>query len=241
MKMRPASPALGLLLASLLAGCGGGGSGGDAGIPSTTNYAVASAYRNFASASFDITATGTGSDSNRYTVRVQQERLSDAAFPVTGNTARVIRQTLTVSAAGRTATTAGNQYFDAVTLAPLGSYVPETGECTRTTGYTPLPAVANVGANGALGTESDLAACSPTAAVTDTTNTRWSLEAARGADGGSFALLCQGSEAVASANSPSGAVSICIEIATDGSLGNRLRFFTRIANSPLFELTATNY
>jgi len=241
MKIRPASPALGLLLASLLAGCGGGGSSSDAGIPSTTSYAVGAAYRNFVSATKDITASGTGSDGNRYTFRLQQQPLAAAAFPVTGATASVVRQTVTLTGPGSSGGSSVNTYYDTGTFAPLGSFDPATGACSRVTGYTALPATANIGATGALSTDVDLSTCSTAAAQTGSTDTRWSLEGARGTDGTSFALLCQSATLAATATSPSSAISICIEISTDGTLGNRLRFYTRISNTPLFELTATNY
>ena len=226
-----------LLAAAALGGCGGGG-GSDAGLSLSTPYAVAAGYRNLLGATRDVTLTGPGSDGDPYSVRITLQPIAGAVFPVGNVSAARTRQVLTLTNTRTRVTNSitADGYYDAATATPIGS-VDDMGSCTRINSFKALPASATVGTSDTLSTEVDLASCTAGAAETASLSNRWSLEAGTGG----FALLCQNTNIPASSTAPTTLFSVCFEIAADGSLGNRARFYTKISTLPLFELTATNY
>ena len=220
-----------LAAATLVSGCGGGG--GDAGIPGTAQYAVQSAYRNLLNATATWSVTGTGSDAAAYRIDLGLRPATAAVFAVTGATGSVSEQFQRLVRNGAVLGEGTTRvFFNAGTLALLGSDEGD-GTCSVATGNTALPMTATIGASGALTSDNDLAACSAGAAVIGSSTTTWSLEAESG-----FALLCLNVALRNAAGASDGSGAQCIEIASDGALGARVRMRIDFTG---FSLTARNY
>ena len=224
-----------LLVAAILAGCGGGGS--DAGVPGTASYAVAAANHNWLTSGGQWTTTGRGSDGQNYSLTFSSQPLANGVFALTGATTARTQQSLTFAVVGGQSITSGVvQYFNAATDALIGDFDAGEGSCSRTDTNGVLPATAAIGAGGTLYTESLLASCNPTAAVVSADTVTWSLE-----NDGGVILMCQNSVSPeAAGTTSSGTVGLCVEINGAGALGSRARVSVSLPGLP-FSLTTRNY
>jgi predicted small secreted protein len=220
--------------AAALAGCGGGGDGAGSDV-SVGPYQIKTAVRNLVTtANSWATISGRGSDGNTYALTLSSAPLSDGVFAVTGATTARYAQTSTVRInAGTPSTTTSTGYYNASDVTPVGSSSSD-GTCSLVTASTVLPDLANLGASGAFGNSSKLAACSSSATVTATSTTTWSMESESG-----VALLCSNTQYLTGASL--GIESDCYEITTSGALGTRARVSITVTSPASFTLVARNY
>jgi hypothetical protein len=221
-----------LLLAAAglaLAACSGGG--GDASPP--TQYAVSAALNHWFTGTASWAMSGTGSDGASYTVTVSTAPTTAGPFPVDGTVAARSTQTFAIDRAGvPIGGVVQTLYFNSASGAVVGlSY--DDGSCASATSNTALPASAAVGDSGAQFSELDLDSCTANAAAVGTTVNRWSLESDAG-----VVLMCWNLAAQDLSGVANGTQSVCVEIAADGTLGNRARYALSASG---FAINARNY
>ena len=206
---------LSTLASLLMTACGGGG--GDELSPGP--YAANTALHRL------LVTGGTWSNlrgvanGQPFTATIAYAPAPSGLFPVTGTFAMQSIQTVAITAAGVTGSVSETIYY--VPLAQTDAFIglQVDGLCSVATSNTAVPAAASIGASGPIFAESDLDGCAGTSIALGTTANTWSLEADNG-----VALICWNRAARDLGGTPSGAGSICVEIAVDGTLGTRARF-----------------
>ncbi len=205
-------PALAWLL--LAAACGGGGDGGSG--PSQGPYAANEGFRRLLvfGGSWNLHGNAAGQP---FTMTLAFAPAPIAPFPVDGTLASRSVQTLSLTSGGLTSTSTETIYYAAQTNAIVGLDI--DGACSVATANTAVPATASIGDSGPIFTESDLDGCLATSTSLGTTTNTWSLEVDSGVP-----LLCWNLAAKDPAGTSTGTASTCLEIAVNGTLGNRARF-----------------
>jgi hypothetical protein len=198
-----------------LAACGGGG--GDT--PAPTSYAALAAQRHLLTEAGSWTMTGAVAGGSSYTVNLAFAPQSAQAFAIGGVVASRSKQTITVTQDGTLLPGIElTHYFDAANLAFIGTDNGD-GTCSVATANAALPSDARPGDKEVFVTESERNLCADGSGVVGTTTIGWSLEADTG-----IVLLCWTSTAQDAVGAAvDAAVSSCVEIDADGSLGSKAR------------------
>ena len=202
---------LSLAATLLVAACGGGGDAQPAG-----PYAVNAALGHLLGSGGSWTMSGSASG-QPFTLTMAFAPAPAGLFPVNGVFAAQSLQTITIAAAGQSSSGTLTIYFDAGTRTFFGFQA--DGACSVATANTALPATATAGASGPIFTESDLDGCASTSLAVGTTTSTWSVASDTG-----VALLCWNLTSKDLSGTVNGTESMCIESATDGTLGTRARF-----------------
>jgi hypothetical protein len=220
--------ALALIIGIVLAACGGGGHDDSPPI----SYEIKRAWVQLFAATSSWTMTGSGPNAQSFTLTVAFEGMPEAPFPVNGVTARRMQETITVDSGGQSQSDSQVIYLDPATFGFVG--LESAGFCSVATSNTALPDTASRGSSGPLFVVSDLDGCASTAAVVGTTTGTWSLEV-----DGVVTLLCWNLSAKDATGAPSGSMSTCAEIGTNGSLGTKARFIVKVPG--LTDIVARNF
>lgn len=219
--------ACGLALTTLMAGCGGGGSGSD------TPYAVATAWNDLIapSAVRTILASGRGSDGNDYEFELRLTPLGDSAYPKSGAAAQRTDQRISVGVNGDAPVVALQSLYYTGAAQLIGASA-DDGSCSDIVTTLP-PASARIGDSGALYSATDYGSCaSGDTTVTSRSSARWSLD-----DIGGTVYFCVNYSYRDASNNPEGTESDCIEVNPDGSFGTRVRIELSLPDG--FSLVAT--
>lgn len=205
-----------MLVASALAGCGGGG---DA--PPPANYNVAKAWQNLLTATRSWVGNGTDSGGTNYELAYAVAPGPVSVFPRTGTSGPRTDVTVTININGLPQPFfpfLSYGFYDAATFAPFGWQNVTVPSCSTQVAGPALPGAAAIGASGAFYTETEYEDCAPGAAATGTSVVTWSLESDSG-----YPLFCSNATTRDLANAVVGTGSLCFEVATDGTLGSRFR------------------
>ena len=205
-----------VLLASVLAGCGGGGDSAPA-----ANYDVAKAWQNYLTGTHSWAASGTGSEGKSYALTYEVAPGPVSVFPRTGaNGARAdVTSTIRVNGVLQPFFPfLGYVFYNAASYGVFGWQAVTVPSCSTDVAGPALPTAAAVGTGGAFYVETEYADCVPGSAATGTTVATWSLELDSG-----YPLFCMNSTERDLAGIVAGTGALCFEVAADGTLGRRFR------------------
>jgi hypothetical protein len=217
----------------LLAACGGGGGDGSA---NGERYAVSQVWATMLTQPSTWTTSGVGSDGRTWRLSSTFAPGSDAAFPVSGDTAQRTTQLTSVTVDGASQGSAAiTLYFSGSPPTLLGDQ-DDTGQCGAAISSSLPPDEAQLGQSGPLATVRDLIDCPQTRAWNGLRQHDWSLETE-----GAIVFFCFKTSLMAASGSPLlGVSNECYETTTTGALGPRARVSLSIVQ-PAFELVARNY
>jgi hypothetical protein len=212
--------ALAAITSAAVTACGGGG-GSDAFFPTPRDtYNASRVILLLLTGSGRWTTTGVGSDGAVYEITVTFKPDSNAFFPLTGLPAERSTQTITIKRNGVViATTDETSFFDRQSLAVQGT-TRSDGSCSQVTSSSAstVPSSAQAGSGGALDTADDRTTCSTASPVTGTTSRSWSLD-----NEGLTVFFCNKETNRDAAATFIASEEICLQISSDGSLGNKAR------------------
>ncbi|HUG25722.1 hypothetical protein [Piscinibacter sp.] len=232
-------------VAGLLTACGGGGGGGTpspppapapapAPAPSPEGFDLGAAWRNFLTVTNRWDVTGTADNGSDYTITLStaaggDQTFSGVTYATTETTALWTVESLPF------ARIESVTYYDEATHIAVGTSTivnADPEKCSAVVSMTLPPADAEVGDSGELQQLEDLDGCANNSAQTGTSTTTWSLE-----EHADVTFFCQNTEARDMANAVLVNESTCIEVAQDGTLGDKARVHVE---QPAFTLLATN-
>ena len=178
--------------------------------------------------------TGTASDGKDYAITLSTAAGGDQTF--SGVTYATTEATALWNIAGLPfARIESVTYYDEATYIAVGTSTivqADPAVCSAVVSMTMPPDDAEVGDSGVLQQLEDLDGCANNSAQTGTSTTTWSLE-----EHADVTFFCQNTEARNMSNAVLVNESTCIEVAQDGTLGDKARIQVE---QPNFTLLATN-
>lgn len=230
-----AHPLAALALATLLAGCGGGGDSGNSGfIPPTTDFAAQQAWKNLLTTGGTWVVSGTVQGS-AVVATLTVAAAGTKTFPVNNVDYSVTNFSSNLKVGGVDQGTSLTEYFRDASFQIQRVRTTFNGAPACGSGSAQgLPSIAaKVNAQGRLVTVAELSSCTSAATPTGATEiAKWSIGFDRG-----VVFLCLNSDSRDSAGQAQGTEQDCVEINEAGGLGTRALVIITTPGLPTVTLT----